>query len=147
ADPLALPLRDQRAGRAGDRRLGKSPRRQRPPAATSYSAALRRTFEEVTMKHAALILLSSMALAAGDSLAQPAKFSDGSVKIGVLSDMSGLYADLGGAGSVISVQMAIDDFKARYKPAWKIELVSADHQNKADVGAARVREWYERDGV
>src|SRR5262245_7781 len=96
---------------------------------------------------AARILLSGLALAAGEGFAQAAKFSDGSVKIGVLADMSGLYADLGGSGSVISVQMAIDDFKARYKPAWKIELVFADHHNKADVGAARVREWYERDGV
>jgi branched-chain amino acid transport system substrate-binding protein len=85
----------------------------------------------------------------GQAMAQaPAvKLSGDTVKIGVLSDMSGLYADLGGAGSIIAVQMAIDDFRAQFKPAYKIEVVSADHLNKPDVGAARVREWYDRDGV
>ena len=100
------------------------------------------------MKTATRLLLASLALlAAAGAAADNPKLSDGMVKIGVLSDMSGLYSDLGGSGSVLSVQMAIDDFKAKYKPAWKIELVFSDHQNKAEVGAARVREWYERDGV
>ena len=60
--------------------------------------------------------------------------------------MSGLYSDLGGQGSVIAAQMAIEDFggKVLGKP---IALVSADHQNKADVGSTRVREWIDRDGV
>jgi branched-chain amino acid transport system substrate-binding protein len=97
------------------------------------------------MKRAATLLLASLGLAAAGGAA--AQISDGTVKIGVLSDMSGLYSDLGGSGSVLSVQMAIDDFRAKFKPAWKIELVSADHQNKPEVGAARVREWYDRDGV
>ncbi len=88
------------------------------------------------------------ALATGGPVAaQDMKLSGDAVKIGVLTDMSGLYADLGGPASVISVQMAIDDFKAQFKPAYKIELVFADHQNKPDVGAGRVREWYDRDGV
>jgi len=74
--------------------------------------------------------------------------SDGVVRIGVLTDMSGLYSDLGGAGSVLAAKMAIDDFKAAEKgKAFPIELVSADHQNKADVGAQKAREWYDTQGV
>ncbi len=76
------------------------------------------------------------------------KLSDGVVRIGVLTDMSGLYSDLGGAGSVLAAKMAIDDFKAAEKgKAFPIELVSADHQNKADVGAQKAREWYDTQGV
>lgn len=75
------------------------------------------------------------------------KLSGEAVKIGVLSDMSGLYSDLGGQGSVIAAQMAIEDFKDLAKPTYKIDVVSADHQNKADVGAAKVREWIDREGV
>ena len=97
------------------------------------------------MKHTAIA--ATLALAYGAAMAQPAQVSDGVVKIGVLSDMSGVYADLGGSGSVLAVQMAVEDFKARYKPPWRIEVVAADHQNKADVGAARVRQWYDTQGV
>ena len=74
------------------------------------------------------------------------KVSDGVVKIGVLSDMSGLYSDLGGGGSVIAAQMAIDDFGKTVLGA-KIELVSADHQNNAETGANRMREWFDRQQV
>ena len=81
------------------------------------------------------------------ALAQQAKVSDGVVKIGVLSDMSGIYADLGGSGSVLAVEMAVADFKAARKPAYRIEVVSADHQNKADIGASKVRQWYDTQGV
>src|SRR5262249_511897 len=68
------------------------------------------------------------------------------VKIGVLTDMTGVYADLGGQGSVVGAQMAIEDFggKVLGKP---IQLVSADHQNKADIAATKSREWFDRDGV
>ncbi|KCB34149.1 periplasmic-binding protein domain protein [Bordetella hinzii CA90 BAL1384] len=69
------------------------------------------------------------------------------VKIGVLTDMSGTYAGMGGAGSVAAAQLAIDDCLAAECKGMKIELVSADNQNKADVGAARAREWFDRDGV
>ena len=82
--------------------------------------------------------------------AQPAanaKYSDNVVKIGVLTDMSGAFADLSGAGSVQAAQMAIDDFKATAKPSFKIELISADHQNKPDIASARAREWYDSQGV
>ena len=91
-------------------------------------------------------LASLLALPAA-LLAQPVKLSDGAVRIGVLSDMTGVYADLGGTGSVIAVEMAVEDFRARVKPPYRIEVLSADHQNKADVGAAKVRQWYDVQGV
>ena len=76
------------------------------------------------------------------------KLSDGVVKIGVLTDLSGLYSDLSGAGAVLAVKMAIDDFQAMEKgKSFPIELVSADHQNKGDVASNKAREWFERDGV
>ena len=76
-----------------------------------------------------------------------AQISDGMVKIGVLTDLSGTYSDLAGAGAVLATQMAIDDFIAEAKPAFKIEMVSADHQNKADIASTKAREWFEREGV
>ncbi len=69
------------------------------------------------------------------------------VKIGVLTDMSGVFSDLSGTGSVLSAQMAIDDFKAKYNPTFPIELIYADHQNKPDVASAKAREWYDTQGV
>jgi branched-chain amino acid transport system substrate-binding protein len=71
-----------------------------------------------------------------------AQVSDDVVKIGVLNDQTGLYADLGGMGSVAAAKMAVEDFggKVLGKP---IEIVSGDHQNKADVGAAIAREWFD----
>jgi branched-chain amino acid transport system substrate-binding protein len=68
------------------------------------------------------------------------------VKIGVLNDRSGLYADLGGEGSVVAAHMAVEDFKAAEKGI-KVEIISADHQNKPDVGASIARQWYDRDAV
>jgi branched-chain amino acid transport system substrate-binding protein len=71
-----------------------------------------------------------------------AQISDDVVRIGVLNDQSGLYADLGGPGSATAARMAVEDFGGSVlgKP---IEIVSADHQNKADVGAAIARQWFE----
>src|SRR5262245_24149208 len=68
------------------------------------------------------------------------------VKIGVLTDMSSAYADLAGKGSVKAAEMAVQDFggKVLGEP---IELVSADHQNKADIAASIARPWYDNDGV
>jgi branched-chain amino acid transport system substrate-binding protein len=76
-----------------------------------------------------------------------AQISDGVVKIGVLTDLSGTYSDLSGQGAVTAVQMAIDDFLAQEKPAFKVEMVYADHQNKGDIAANKAREWFERDNV
>jgi len=68
------------------------------------------------------------------------------IKIGILTDMSGVYASVGGKGSVTAAQMAVDDFggKVLGKP---ITVISADHQNKADIGAAKAREWFDTQGV
>ena len=83
-------------------------------------------------------------LVAGTAQAQ---VSDGVVKIGVLTDLSGLYSDVAGNGAVIATKMAIDDFIANEKPSFKIEMVSADHQNKGDIAANKAREWFEKDKV
>ena len=72
--------------------------------------------------------------------------SDDVVRIGVLNDQSGLYADLGGPGSVVAARMAIEDVGGTVlgKP---VEIVFADHQNKADVGAAIARHWFDAEKV
>src|SRR5712691_3975008 len=75
------------------------------------------------------------------------KISDGVVKIGVLTDLSGLYSDLSGSGSVLAAQMAIEDFKAQAKPSFKIEMISSDHQNKGDIAANKAREWFDTEKV
>lgn len=72
--------------------------------------------------------------------------SDNMVKIGVLNDRSGLYADLSGEGSVVAARMAAEDFGGEVLGA-PIEIVSADHQNKPDVGASVAREWFDVAGV
>ena len=76
-----------------------------------------------------------------------AQVSDNVVRIGVLTDLSGAYSDIAGKGAIIATQMAIDDFNAKEKPAFKVEMVSADHQNKADIAANKAREWFEKGGV
>lgn len=87
-------------------------------------------------------------LLAGAVSAQGSKGISGDVvKIGVLADMSGVFSDLSGANSVLAARMAIDDFIKNEDPSFKIELVTADHQNKPDVAASRAREWYDVDGV
>ena len=68
------------------------------------------------------------------------------VKIGVLNDQSGLYADLGGPGSVWAAKKAVEDFGAAAK-GLNVEIISADHQNKADVGTSIARKWYDVEGV
>jgi branched-chain amino acid transport system substrate-binding protein len=80
-------------------------------------------------------------------VAQTPGVSDGAVKIGVLTDMSGVFSDLAGAGAVTAAQMAIDDFVEKEKPAFKVELVSADHQNKPDIATGIARQWYDTGGV
>ena len=78
--------------------------------------------------------------------AHAAGVSDDVVRIGVLSDMSGLYADTSGKGSVEAARMAIQDFGGTVLGK-KIDLVWADHQNKADIGASHARNWFDREGV
>jgi branched-chain amino acid transport system substrate-binding protein len=74
------------------------------------------------------------------------QMTDNVVKIGVLNDRSGLYADLSGQGSVIAAQMAVEDYGAAAK-GLKVEIVAADHQNKPDVGSNVARQWFDIDKV
>tara|TARA_B100000378_G_scaffold165469_2_gene133231 strand:- start:3656 stop:4855 length:1200 start_codon:yes stop_codon:yes gene_type:complete len=76
----------------------------------------------------------------------PALAQEINVKLGVLNDRSGVYADLSGEGSVIAAQMAVEDFKAADK-GMKVEIISADHQNKPDIGSSIARKWYDEEGV
>jgi len=94
-------------------------------------------------KRSLIGLAIAAALGAGAAQAQ---ISDGMVKIGVLSDMSSLYTDIAGKGSIVAAQMAVEDFGAAAK-GMKVEVVSADHQNKPDVGSAIARQWYDVDKV
>jgi branched-chain amino acid transport system substrate-binding protein len=71
---------------------------------------------------------------------------DKTVKIGALSDQSGLYSDLGGPGSTLAAQMAIEDSGLTGK-GWKIDLISGDHQNKPDIGTSIARQWFDVDKV
>ena len=87
----------------------------------------------------------AVATALGAGAAQ-AQISDGVIKIGVLSDMSSLYTDLTGAGSVLAARMAVEDYGAA-KKGLKVEFLSADHQNKPDVGSSVARQWYDVDKV
>lgn len=84
--------------------------------------------------------LAAATLAAAPAFAQ-SKISDNVVKLGVLTDMSGTYSDLAGPGTVEATRMAIEDFVKNEKPDFKVEMVSADHQNKADISANKAREW------
>ena len=97
------------------------------------------------LKRNLLAWAASAAIAATAGVAQ-AQVSDGVIKIGVLTDMSSLYTDLSGKGSELAARMAVEDFGAARK-GMKVEIVSADHQNKPDVGSSIVRQWYDVDKV
>ena len=75
-----------------------------------------------------------------------AQITKDTIKIGVLADMSSLYADLGGPGSLMAAKMAVEDFGGTLNGK-KIEVVGADHQNKPDIGAQIARQWFDQDGV
>src|SRR6202044_2320528 len=93
-------------------------------------------------------ILTSLLLGTAISLAATSSTfaQDKTVKIGALSDQSGLYADLGGPGSTLAAQMAIEDSGLTAK-GWKIDLISGDHQNKPDIGTAIARQWFDVDKV
>ena len=76
-----------------------------------------------------------------------AQISGGVVRIGVMNDMAGPYADLAGPGSVVAARMAVDDYLKATNSKLKVEIISADHQNKPDVGSSIARKWYDSDGV
>ena len=75
-----------------------------------------------------------------------AQYTDGVVRIGVLSDMSSVYADLTGSGSVAATKLAVQDFDPD-SHGMKVEIISADHQNKPDIGSNITRQWFDVDGV
>ncbi|WP_382321899.1 ABC transporter substrate-binding protein [Hydrogenophaga sp. UC242_50] len=94
---------------------------------------------------ASVVAAASVGVAQAQT-AQQGKLSNDVLRIGVLTDISGVYADISGKGAVEAVKMAVEDFGGKMfgKP---IEVVFADHQNKADVGAAKAREWYDSGNV
>ncbi|BAM90216.1 ABC transporter substrate-binding protein [Bradyrhizobium oligotrophicum S58] len=94
-------------------------------------------------KFIASLLLGTALTLAGGSIASA---GDKTVKIGALSDQSGLYADLGGPGSTLATQMAIEDSGLTAK-GWKIDVISGDHQNKPDIGTSIARQWFDVDKV
>jgi len=90
-----------------------------------------------------IIVMTAAALV---STAVHAQYTDGIVKIGVLTDMSGLYSDVGGAGTVTAAKLAVEDFGAAAKGI-KVEVVGGDHLNKPDVGSNIARTWFDVDKV
>src|SRR6478736_4010526 len=90
--------------------------------------------------------LAALITVAGVALAAPAYAQDKTVKIGVLNDMSSLYADIGGPNSVVAIKMAVED-SGLTKKGWKIDVISGDHQNKPDVGVNLARQWIDNDKV
>src|ERR1700681_1212674 len=91
-------------------------------------------------------LIAALALAAAAALTTAAQAEDLTVKLGVLNDMSSLYSDIGGQGSVIAAKMAVEDFNPAAH-GMKVEIVSADHLNKPDVGVNIARQWFDVDHV
>jgi len=89
-----------------------------------------------------LVSLAALAAALASGTAQAQQ----TVKIGVMSDMSSLYADIGGPGSIAAAKLAVADFQKDH-PDVKVEIVSADHQNKPDVGSSVVNKWFDTEGV
>jgi branched-chain amino acid transport system substrate-binding protein len=100
--------------------------------------------QNTTRAACAAVLAAAMLGAAGEAAAQ--KISDDVIRIGLIDDLSGLYADVGGVRGVEAIKMAIADAKGQLFGK-KIELVVADHQNKADIGASKAREWFDQGGV
>lgn len=92
--------------------------------------------------------LAMAAMAASPAGAQQtAGISDNVVRIGILADMSGVFSDLSGAGSVAAAKLAVEDFKKKHNPAFGIELVIGDHQNKTDIAVNIARDWYDNKKV
>jgi branched-chain amino acid transport system substrate-binding protein len=87
------------------------------------------------------LVAATAILISGEACAQ---YTDGVVKIGILTDMSSLYADDTGPGSVAAARLAVEDFGAAAK-GMKVEIVAADHQNKADIGSSIANSWFDVD--
>lgn len=94
------------------------------------------------LRHTMLATVVVVAAAFGGQASAQEK----SIKLGVMNDRSGLYADLSGEGSVVAARMAVEDSGIQDK-GWKVDIVSADHQNKPDIGSTIARTWYDQEGV
>ena len=113
---------------------------------TVWSDVGGKSFGSLWIKTMTTKLLATAAAAMLAAGAAQAQISDGVIKIGVLNDMSGLYADIAGPGSVTAAKMAVEDFGAAAK-GMKVEIVGADHQNKPDIGSNVARSWIDVDKV
>src|SRR5438477_972526 len=91
-------------------------------------------------------LTAAFVVAAAALCGTAAQAEDITVKLGVLNDMSSLYADISGPGAVTAAKMAVEDFNPAAH-GMKVDIIAADHQNKPDVGANIARQWYDVDGV
>ena len=90
------------------------------------------------------LVAAAFGVAAGAAQAQ---ITDGVVKLGVMNDMSGLYADISGPGALVAARLAVEDFQKTSKAGLKVEVIGADHQNKPDVGSTVARTWLDVDKV
>lgn len=100
------------------------------------------------LKHHLSALITALALGLGTPPLQAQAASGDAVRIGVLTDLSGVYSDISGPGSVAAARLAVADFaKDRKVLGRPIEIVSADHQNKPDIASNKAREWFDRDNV
>jgi branched-chain amino acid transport system substrate-binding protein len=98
--------------------------------------------EGTPMKKACILFGLALGALLGGIASAAAQISDGVVKLGVLTDMSSLYSDATGAGSLLAAQMAAADFGGKVLGA-PIEVIGGDHQNKPDIGSSLAREWYD----
>ncbi len=98
------------------------------------------------MRIGAAVLAGVMLCAAPVGATESPRISDGVVKIGVLTDMSSIFSDIGGKGSAVAAQMAVEDFGGKVLGA-PVQVVSADHQNKTDVAATLARGWFDNQKV
>ena len=93
-----------------------------------------------------LSLAVAAAFCTGHTATVQAQISNDTVKIGFITDMSGVYADVDGPAGAEAIKMAIADFGGSLNGK-KIEFISADHQNKADIASSKAREWFDQQGV
>jgi branched-chain amino acid transport system substrate-binding protein len=98
------------------------------------------------MKRKAIVIAAAAAATVGMSMPASAQISGDTIKIGFITDLSGVYSDIDGNGGAEAIRMAIADMGGAIKGK-KIQLVVADHQNKPDIAASKAREWFDREGV
>ena len=99
----------------------------------------------LSMSRALSAALCGAALSVGSGAAQ-AQFSDDVIRIGFITDLSGVYSGPDGPGGVEAIRMAIEEMGGSIDGR-KIELITADHQNKADIASAKAREWFDQKGL